>query len=242
MPKAERAFERMTYPADDPYLNWRRTLPPLDYRSDNTALLVIDMQYSDASMDHGIFALKQERGLDAGLEYYAEAIGRIIPNIRRLQDVCRGNRIEVMFSRIQSATFDGRDRGRIHKNLEIHCPPGSKEASILEDIAPVGDEIVFSKTTGSVFNSSPIHQVLISMGIRNLIMCGVMTSGCVESAARDATDLGYGVVVVADACASWTEELHQASLRVMHGVFSRIQTTDELLAGIQTADRRVFTP
>jgi len=227
----------MTYPADDPYLNWRRPLPPLDYRSDNTTLLVIDMQYSDASMDHGVFALKRERGLDAGLNYYAEALDTIVPNIRRLQDLCRGGGIEVMFSRIQSMTADGRDRGLIHKNLEIHSPPGSKEAAVLEEIAPKGDEIVFSKTTGSVFNSTTIHQVLINMGIRNLILCGVMTSGCVESAARDAADLGYGVVVVSDASASWTAELHEASLRVMNGVFSRIQTTDEVLAKIKTADR-----
>ena len=68
------------------------------------------------------------------------------------------------------------------------------------------------------------------MGIRNLVMCGVMTSGCVESAARDATDLGYGVIVASDACASWTEELHRASLRVMHGVFARVKTTAEVLS------------
>jgi nicotinamidase-related amidase len=221
-----------TYSRDDPYLNHRRPLPQLELRADNTALLVIDVQYSDASIDHGIFALKRERGLTAGLDYYAGAMRRIVPNIRRLQQACRCADIEVMFSRIQSATNDGRDRGRIHKDLEIFCPPGSKEAAILDEIAPVGDEIVFSKTTGSVFNSTAIHHVLLSMAIKNLIMCGVMTSGCVESAARDATDLGFGVIVVADACASWTEELHQASLRVMHGVFSRIQTMDEVLEGI----------
>lgn len=220
----------MAYPIDDPYLNWRRPLPALDLKPKTTALLVIDMQYSDADVNHGIFARKRERGLDAGLDYYAEAMSEVVPNIRRLEDAFRSAGIEVMFSRIQSMTNDGRDRGRIHKDLEILCPPGSKEAQILDEIAAVGDEVVFSKTTGSVFNSTPIHQVLNSMGIRNLVMCGVMTSGCVESAARDATDLGYGVIVVSDACASWTEELHRASLRVMNGVFSRINTTAEVLA------------
>ena len=43
-----------------------------------------------------------------------------------------------------------------------------------------------------------------------------------------------GVIVVADACASWTEELHQASLRVMHGVFSRVQTLDQVLERIRS--------
>jgi nicotinamidase-related amidase len=226
----------MAYPADDPYLNWRRPLPPLDLKSGNTALLVIDMQYSDASADHGIFALKRARGLEAGLDYYAQAMREIVPSICRLQEACRAAGIEVMFSRIQAATLNGRDRGRVHKDLDIFCPPGSKDAAILDELAPKSDEIVFSQTTGSVFNSTAIHHVLTSMGVRNLIMCGVMTSGCVESAARDAIDLGYGVIVVADCCASWTEELHQASLRVMNGVFSRVQTLDQVLSAIQTAN------
>jgi nicotinamidase-related amidase len=225
----------MFHPPDDPYLNWRPRLEPLHLAAGSTALLVIDMQYADASMDHGIFAHKRALGLTAGLDYFAGALAEIIPNIRRLQSVCRETGIEVMFSRIQAMTRDGRDRGQIHKSLKIHSPSASKDAEILEEIAPVGDEMVFSKTTGSVFNSSHIHHVLVSMGIRNLIMCGVMTSGCVESAARDAADLGYHVIVASDACASWTEELHLASLRVMEGVFARVHTTDEVVESIRQA-------
>jgi len=223
----------MTYPKDDPYLNWRTPLSPLALSPDDTALLVIDMQYSDAAVDDGIFAQKRAQGLTAGLDYFDGEMKKIVPVIRRMQDVFRENGYEVMFSRIKAMTKDGRDRGRVHKNLNIHAKPGSKESEVLAEIAPLDDEIVFSKTTGSVFNSTPIHQVLSSMGIRNLIMCGVMSSGCVESAARDAIDLGYGVVVVADASASWTEDLHRASMRVMNGVFARVQTSEQVLLAIQ---------
>jgi len=194
---------------------------------------VIDMQYSDAAVDAGIFALKRAQGLTAGLDYFGGAMKRIVPVIRQMQGAFRENGYEVMFSHIKAMTKDGRDRGRVHKNLNIHAQPGSKDSEILAEIAPMDDEIVFSKTTGSVFNSSPIHQVLSSMGVRNLIMCGVMSSGCVESAARDAIDLGYGVVVGADASASWTDELHRASMRVMNGVFARVQTSVQVLDAIK---------
>jgi nicotinamidase-related amidase len=223
----------MPYPTDDPYLNWRTPLPPLELSPNDTALLVIDMQYSDAAIDDGVFARKRAQGLTAGLDYFEGEMDKIVPVIRRMQDVFREHGYEVMFSRIKAMTKDGRDRGKVHKNLNIHAQPGSKESEVLEEIAPLDDEIVFSKTTGSVFNSTPIHQVLSSMGIRNLIMCGVMSSGCVESAARDAIDLGYGVVVVADASASWTEELHRSSMRVMNGVFSRVQTSEQVLCAVQ---------
>lgn len=221
-----------TYRPDDPYLNWRTPLQELELSAEDSALLVIDVQYSDAHPDFGTFALKRKLGLDAGVDDYVEAVSRMIPNIQRLQRACREAGVQVMFSRIQSLTGDGRDRGQIHKDQRIFCPPGSKEAQILDEVAPVGDEIVFSKTTGSVFNSAPIHHVLLSMGIRKLVVCGVMTSGCVESAARDATDLGYAVIVASDACASWTKELHDASLRVMNGVFARVRTTDQVLESL----------
>lgn len=107
----------------------------------------------------------------------------VVPNIHRLQDVCRASDIEVVFTRICSMTKDGRDRSLAHKELGHLFPPGSKEAEILDDLAPGADEMVFDKTTGSVFNSTPIHYVLQNIGIQNLIMVGMMTGGCVESAA-----------------------------------------------------------
>ena len=60
----------MFYPKDDPYLNFRTPLAPLVLSSADTALLVIDMQYSDAALEDGIFALKRAQGLNAGRDYF----------------------------------------------------------------------------------------------------------------------------------------------------------------------------
>jgi nicotinamidase-related amidase len=193
------------------------------------------MQYADASMDHGIMAHRRAIGQLAGLDYYAEQLGVIVPNIQRLQAACREAGIEVIFTRIQSMSASGRDRGGAHRDLKIACPPGSKDAQILEEIAPLDDELVFSKTAGSSFNGTTLDYVLGNMGIKNLVMVGVMTSGCVESAARDAKDLGYGVIVVADACATWADDMQRASLRVMGEVFAKIKSTADVLAAIAAA-------
>lgn len=217
---------------NDPYIGWRQPLPDPVLHPETTALLVIDMQYADAHMEYGIMAQRREMGQLVGLDYFATQLATIIPNTQRLQAAFRTGGYEVIFARIQSATKDGRDRGGAHKDLKIFSPPGSKEAEILEEVAPLEDELVFAKTTGSVFNGTNIHYVLTNMGIKNLVMTGVMTSGCVESAARDAKDLGYGVIVVSDACASWSEELHCGSLRCMGEVFAKIKTTEQVLAAL----------
>jgi len=222
----------MTQPIarDDPYIGWRPRLAEPVLEPPEAALLVIDMQYADAHKDHGIFKHRRDHGYTNGLDYMERRLELIVPNIQRLQAACRARGIEVVFTRIRSLTTDGRDRSLAHKELGHMFPPGSREAEILDELAPVGDEMVFDKTTGSVFNSTSIHYVLQNIGVRTLLMVGVMTGGCVESAARDAKDLGYRVVVIDDACGTWTHEMHEFALRVMNEVFAKIKTTDEVLA------------
>jgi nicotinamidase-related amidase len=222
--------------ASDPYIGWRPRLVEPILRREQTALLVVDMQYGDASMDHGLFKLRRERGVTDDLDYFAGRLTAIVPNIQRLLAACRTRGAEVVYTRIQAMTRDGRDRSAIHKELGIHFLAGSKEAEILDEIKPAGDEMVFDKTTGSVFNSTNIHYVLRNVGVETLVMVGVMTSGCVESAARDAKDLGYHVIVVEDACATWTRDMQTASIRVMNEVFAKIKSTDEVLAALTAAN------
>ena len=224
---------------DDPYIGWRPRLAEPVLRPGDTALLVIDMQYADAHKDHGIFKYRRDHGFTNGLDDMVRRLDLIVPNIQRLQAACRGRGIEVVFTRIRSLTKDGRDRSLAHKELGHMFPPGSREADILDALAPAGDEMVFDKTTGSVFNSTSIHYVLQNLGIRNLILVGVMSGGCVESAARDAKDLGYRGIVVDDACGTWTHEMHEFALRVMNEVFAKVKTTDEVLAMLSPADEVV---
>jgi nicotinamidase-related amidase len=143
--------------------------------------------------------------------------------------------MEVVHARIMSMTRDGRDRSPEHKALDFHAAPGSKESEFLPEVAPVGDELVFSKTAGGVFTSTNIHFVLTNMRIRTLVVCGVSTAGCVEGAVRAARDLGYDIVVVEDACGAWTAELHTAAIHVMREVFATIRTTDEVITSLQGA-------
>jgi len=53
-------------------------------------------------------------------------------------------------------TRDGRDRSLDYKISDIDVPRGSWEAQVLDEIAPVEDEMIFRKTSGSVFISTNI--------------------------------------------------------------------------------------
>jgi nicotinamidase-related amidase len=212
-------------------------LPEPDFAArEQAALLVIDMQYGGAHRDFGTLRRLAERGDAAAIEYYASRIeSLVIPNIRRLQAVCRAAGIEVIHTRIESLTRDGRDRSLQHKSLGIHHPPGSKEAQILDEVAPQEDEIVLSKTCGGVFNGTNLEYVLKNLGVRTLVIAGVVTSGCVEVAVRDASDRGYAVVVVEDATATWSPEMQEAAMRAMREIYAKVKSTDAVVSQIEAA-------
>ena len=57
----------------------------------------------------------------------------------------------------------------------------------------------------------------------------------VETTARDASDLGYRVIVVDDACAAHSPEIHEASLLSFQGPFGRVRSADDVVTLIEQA-------
>lgn len=202
-----------------------------------TALLCIDLQYLDAARGHGVFADVEAEGVPAEAhEYYFDRLERIVlPNVRRLQDAFRAREMEVIHTRIQSLTHDGRDRSPGHKRLGLHAPPGSKEAQFLEEVAPLQNEIVINKTASGVFNSTNIAYILRNLGIDGLFVVGVYSNECVSTAIRDACDLGFYVTLVSDGCATVTPELQEATITTMKDRYARLMNTEEAIAEIQKA-------
>jgi ureidoacrylate peracid hydrolase len=198
-----------------------------------TAFLLIDVQ-NYTMEDGGEYA-----GLDAATierkygYFFREMRGRALPNMQKLVAACRRAGIEVMYTVIASLTQDGRDLSLDYKISGLFCPKGSRDAQVLAEVAPVGDEIVITKTSSSVFVSTNIHYVLGSLGIRQLIIAGALTDQCVDSAVRDACDLGYLVTLPADACATQSQIRHETSLANNAG-YCRQVTTEALLAEIET--------
>lgn len=197
----------------------------------NTAMLCIDMQYLDAAPGYGVFADATSSGLPPESQaYYFDRLDKVVlPNVSRLQDAFRGNRLEVIHTRIQSLTADGRDRGPGHKRLGLHAAPGSKEAEFLEMVAPVGDEIVVNKTASGVFASTNIEYLLRNLGITGLYVVGVYSNECVSTAVRDACDLGFYVTLISDGIATVTPELQNATITTMKDRYARVMTTDEAI-------------
>lgn len=203
------------------------------------ALMVIDIQYLDAAQGYGVFADVEKSGVPTeAQEYYFKRLHHVVlPNVRRLQDAFRLMKLEVIHTRIQSMTKDGRDRSVGHKRLGLHAAPGSKEAEFLPEIAPKGDEIIINKTASGVFNSTNADFMLRNMGIDSLYVCGVYTNECVSTTVRDACDRGFHTTMINDACATVTPELHNATISTIKDRYARVMSAQEVLTEIRKAEK-----
>jgi nicotinamidase-related amidase len=209
-----------------------RPQPKIKLSRKDTALLIIDMQYYDAHPDYGVcLQAKQENRIDE-LDYFVKGLEKIVPNIAELQRAFRAQGMEVIHTRIASFTRDGRDRSLQHKNAGIYVPHDSKEGQILDELAPVGDEMTFTKTVGAVFPSTNLHYVLQNIGIRNLVIVGVVTHGCVEAAVRDASGLNYSVILVEDGCTSFSRTLHENAIRELGVTMATVKCTRDVVEEI----------
>lgn len=203
---------------------------------DRSALLFIDVQNFSVLRDGGEFKDVSDADIAGKYGYYFDRLKNIaLPNMQKLQKGFRAAGIEVMYTTIESLTLDGRDRSLDYKITGFNVPKGSHDGKVIDELAPGEDEIVFPKSSSSVFVSSHIDYVLRNLGVSQIVLCGLVTDQCVESAVRDACDLNYLVTLVPDACATYTQERHDNSLKAIAGYCRQISTAD-LLAEIGRKD------
>ena len=199
-----------------------------------TALLVIDMQH--AFLDPG-----------AALEV---AAGReIIPNVRRLIDVCREKRVPVIFTAFAYSTAvpclrgdpfgvehlpaiagEPTGFGRPSNNCLIGevMEFGPNSADTVEELAPRPEELIVRSHTYDKFCDTPLDLALRSRDIRYLAITGVVTDVCVNATLMTAAMRDYRVTAVTDGVATLWPELQEACFTIWRRKFARLRTTEEV--------------
>jgi nicotinamidase-related amidase len=86
---------------------------------------------------------------------------------------------------------------------------GGPATQIHPAVAPLPEDIVVTKRRVSAFTGSDLEVLLRSLGAATLVLAGIATSGVVLSTVRQAADLDYHLVVLADACLDRDPEVHR---------------------------------
>jgi len=179
----------------------RDFLPGIE--ADRSALVIVDVQRGS------VRGWPQDEYGEVYKQIYSERTremqNRVLPNIKRLQNLFRQNNLFIAYTTL------GPDQ-------------------VLEEIAPepTRNEVVVAKYSSGAFSTSPLDNVLREHDIATLFFAGAATDGCVDATMSVAYDLGYQTILVEDACLGHRPELHEACVKIwrMRGF---VRTTDQVV-------------
>jgi ureidoacrylate peracid hydrolase len=118
------------------------------------------------------------------------------------------------------------------------CEPGQWNGDFFQ-IQPLPDEVIVTKHRYGAFESTDLDLILRSCGIRSVIMTGVATNVCVETAARQAFMRDYYVVFTGDCCATYSQAQHDAALENIDRFFGEVVTSEQIMACWPRAEARL---
>ncbi len=206
----------------------------------NIALVIIDMQKGLKDINYSPLECEKSHGLgEESVKYLKSRLKETIVNIKKLLALFRKNNLTIIYTQIGHLYKDFKDSPTIHKKRfdglldatgkKIYLMPGSKIYEILDDIYPEKEEIILKKTTSDAFNGTQLDFILRNNNINKLLICGALTSCCVESTARSAFDLGYLPTVVCDASLAADKNFHENSLKVLDTYYANVMNTDIII-------------
>ncbi len=188
-----------------------------------TALVVVDMQ--------NYFVAE---GMPS---YCASAVG-VAPNINRLAEAVRATGGLVVWIQTDSPADPADWANRAEATSAKHWAERKKFLAkdgagfpIHESCDVHAEDEVAIKIRYSAFipHPSELDDLLRAKGIDTMMITGVATSTCCESTGRDASMWGYRTIMVADANADATDQLHRHTLGKFLITFGDVQTTDQLI-------------
>jgi len=97
-------------------------------------------------------------------------------------------------------------------------------------LTPTKNELVISKQYPSAFFSTSLASTLTAMGVDNVILTGLTTSGCVRASCVDSMSHGFITTVVRDACGDRHSEPHEANLFDMQAKYADVVSEEEIIA------------
>ena len=174
-------------------------------------LLVMDFQ-------HGIVErLGDASVLDAAVRAVGAARARGIP-VMFVRVAFRPGYPEVAESNraFDSIRRSGHGMTQDHPDAQVHAALG-----------PRPDEPVITKRRVSAFTGSDLDVLLRAAGAGTLVLAGIATSGVVLSTLRQAADLDYRLIVLADACADRDPEVHRVLTEKVFPRQALVTTTGE---------------
>ncbi|MEP3438387.1 MAG: isochorismatase family protein [Hoeflea sp.] len=149
----------------------------------------------------------------------------------RVREVAHEMRIPVILTEV-SYQKGGLNGGRFFEKAKpLSCfVKGEKTAAFAKGLVPHADEMIITKQYPSAFFGTSLASTLTAMGVDNVVLTGLTTSGCVRASCVDSMSHGFITSVVADACGDRHPAPHQANLFDMNAKYADVVSEAEIIA------------
>lgn len=183
-----------------------------------TAVLLLDVQRDLVDITPG---LKQNRVIENMAGVLKAARRRKLPVIHITASV----RADFLDLPKDNPLWDG-----LRKKRQLII--GTKGAAIDPRVRPLKNELVLNKTCVDPFLTTNLGQALQNADANTIILMGLWTNYVVEATARHASDMGYRVFLVREACASNTVENHEFALNKILPTICYVVSAKDVLAAL----------
>ena len=159
-----------------------------------------------------------------------------IPRIRELIDAFHAADAPVLYSQmwLRPDYADAGILAEVFPPLRAlgHCVAGSWDAEIVDELTPADGDFVIHKTRFDAFHGTNLELTLRCLGIETIVMVGIATNVCVEATVRGAFSRDFRVLIPAEAHASYTQEMEEASVASMAFGFARMTDCATVLGAL----------
>jgi nicotinamidase-related amidase len=123
--------------------------------------------------------------------------------------------------------------------------PNTEGINIHDNVKPRSHEAVIKKHFPNSFRDTDLEEHLRAKGIKELVICGMMSHMCIDTTVRAAFDKGYTCMVAHDACATRNmvfkgvdipaKHVHGAFMAALSAVFAKVLSAEEIIGMLQNA-------
>lgn len=189
-----------------------------------TVLMTVECQQGVVGPDSALPELAKEARSSGALH-----------NIARLVAAAHATGVQVVHA-VAERRPDGRGASRnarlfrAAERLPVQQYAGSTAVRIVEGIEVADEDLVVRRLHGlSPIAGTDVDPLLRNLGCRTLVISGVSANVAIPNAVFDAVNLGYTVVVAADAIAGVPAEYTPAMIRNTLALVATVATTDAIL-------------
>lgn len=155
-----------------------------------------------------------------------------VHRIKELLDIARQKKVPVIYTTGEKRVDDFDSGRRKDKNFRAEdslktSVEGHIGTKIVDEIAPLENEVVISKKKPSAFFCTPLISHLIDLGADTLIITGCTTSGCVRSTVIDGQSYNFKMIVVEEGVFDRGQASHKISLFDMNAKYADVVSLNE---------------